>query len=134
MWQSLEHVHQPLDVLCAAHRLLTDGGRLLVAVPNFESLASRWFGANWYGLDVPRHLTHFTPDTLRAMLARAGFARIDVHQQHRNSWIRHSAERAGGGILATRLGAGVAGWWGHWTAQADCLIAIAEKPPLAELK
>src|ERR1017187_678578 len=58
MWQSLEHTHQPLEVLRAAHRLLTTGGKLLVAVPNFDSFASRWFGADWYGLDVPRHLTH----------------------------------------------------------------------------
>src|SRR5262249_2893147 len=47
MRQSLEHVYQPLDVLHAAYRLLTRPGRLLVAVPNFDSQASRWFGAAW---------------------------------------------------------------------------------------
>ena len=91
MWQSLEHAHDPLDVLRDAHRLLTPKGRLLVTVPNLESLSARWFGSNWYGLDVPRHLTHFTPETLRGMLQRAGFDAITMQQERRGSWIRHSA-------------------------------------------
>jgi SAM-dependent methyltransferase len=127
MWQSLEHVHQPLDVLHAAYRLLTTGGRLLVAAPNFDSFASRWFGPNWFGLDVPRHLTHFTPTTLRLMLARAGFARIEMRQQQHNSWIRHSAELAGDGILKTRLGSGLAGAWGRWCGRTEGILAIATK-------
>lgn len=127
MWQSLEHVHQPLEVLRAAHRLLTDSGRLLVAVPNFAGLGAKWFGANWYGLDVPRHLTHFTPQTLSMMLKQAGFAPLDVRQERHNSWLRHSAARVGGGFLGTRLGSGVAGWWGYLTGQAEGLVALAAK-------
>src|SRR5438876_553064 len=49
MWQALEHVHQPLEVLRAAYRLLTPGGRLVVAVPNFAGWAARWFGPHWFG-------------------------------------------------------------------------------------
>src|SRR5207244_3077368 len=64
MSQSLEHVHDPLQVLRAAHDLLTPGGKVVVAVPNIGSLPFRWFGAAWFGLDVPRHLIHFEPLTL----------------------------------------------------------------------
>ena len=127
MWQSLEHVHQPLVVLHEAYRLLTAGGRLLVAAPNFDSFASRWFGASWYGLDLPRHLTHFTPHTLCMMLRRAGFERVEMRQQQRNSWIRHSAERHGSRFLTSRLGAGVAGWWGRLSGRAESTLAIAVK-------
>ncbi len=124
MWQALEHVHQPLDVLHAAYRMLTPGGRLLVAVPNFAGFGARWFGANWYGLDLPRHLTHFTPATLRMMLGRAGFDHVELETQQHHSWIRHSAR---GGFLKTRLGAGLAGWWGRLTGRAESLLAIATK-------
>jgi SAM-dependent methyltransferase len=132
MWQSLEHVHQPLDVLRAAHRLLTAGGRLLVAVPNFDGSASRWFGANWFGLDLPRHLTHFTPRTLRMMLGRAGFEHVELRQERRSSWIRHSAELARRRdlmtcLLGTRLGSGLASWWGRLIARSECLVAVAAK-------
>src|SRR5262249_22600518 len=44
MWQSLEHVHAPLAVLREAHCLLAPRGRLVVAVPNIDSLPFRWFG------------------------------------------------------------------------------------------
>jgi SAM-dependent methyltransferase len=73
MWHSLEHVHQPLEVLRQAFRLLVPGGKLFVAVPNIGGWAFRWFGRDWFGLDLPRHLTHFDPGTLTAMLERAGF-------------------------------------------------------------
>ena len=127
MWQSLEHVHQPLEVLRAAYRLLTTGGRLLVAAPNFDGFASRWFGASWYGLDLPRHLTHFTPQTLRMMLGRAGFECVEMQQQQRNSWIRHSAERHRNRFLQTRIGSGLAGWWGRLSGRAESILAIAVK-------
>ena len=68
MWQSLEHVHWPMEVLRAARRLLAPGGKLIVAVPNIDSLPFRWFGQTWIGLDLPRHLSHFAPSTLTHML------------------------------------------------------------------
>ena len=127
MWQSIEHTHQPLEVLRGAYRLLTTGGRLFVAVPNFDGFGARWFGPNWYGLDVPRHLTHFTANTLHIMLSQAGFKSIEMSQQQRNSWIRHSAEHHGGGILTTRLGSSIAGAWGRLRGQAENILASASK-------
>lgn len=132
MWQSLEHVHQPLEVLHAAYRLLTPGGRLIVAVPNFDGLASHWFGPHWFGLDLPRHLGHFTPTSLRRMLTRAGFDRVEICQERKSSWIRHSAESAPqrklmARLLRTRLGSGLAGWWGRLSGRADSMVAIALK-------
>jgi len=43
----------------------------VISVPNFASLESRLFGKYWNGLDVPRHLYHFTPATLDRMLKKA---------------------------------------------------------------
>ncbi len=135
MRQSLEHTHQPLDVLQAALGHLTCGGRLIVAVPNFDSFAANWFGADWHGLDLPRHLAHFTSASLRLMLQRTGFKNVELHQQIRTSWIRHSAElrrrrgEAGFGsrLLQTRIGSSVVGGWGRLCERADCLIAVAAK-------
>lgn len=69
-WSSLEHVHDPLAYLRETCRLLRPGGRLVVLVPNFASPTVRWL--HW-GLDPPRHLYHFTPDSLRRLLGAAGF-------------------------------------------------------------
>jgi len=69
----LEHLLDPRATLEAAHRILKPGGRLIVAVPNFSSLQSRWTGDAWFHLDLPRHLYHFPLDALQAILADTGY-------------------------------------------------------------
>jgi SAM-dependent methyltransferase len=73
----LEHVTNPGALLGEIHRLLRPGGVLLVSVPNFGSPEARASGAGWFHLDVPRHLVHFTPDTLASCLRGAGMEPIE---------------------------------------------------------
>jgi 2-polyprenyl-3-methyl-5-hydroxy-6-metoxy-1,4-benzoquinol methylase len=135
MWQSLEHVHDPLAVLEEAGRLLVPGGRLWVAVPNIDSLPFRWFGAAWYGLDLPRHLTHFTPWTLQVMLEQAGFRVGPVRMVRHSRWLRTSAAhavRARRGPhwhrwLTRKPAARLATWYSYVTGQADCILVMAER-------
>ena len=72
LYQVLEHVPDPVATLSVVRGLLAPGGRVVIGVPNFDSLARRLLGSAWDGLELPRHLTHFTPATLRAVLGRAG--------------------------------------------------------------
>ena len=73
MSHSLEHVSNPTEVIAECFRILKPGGRLVVSVPNFNSLARRFFGKYWLHLDAPRHLFHFTPDILKKMTEKSGF-------------------------------------------------------------
>lgn len=75
MNHSLEHMPDPLGALRRARALLQRGGTLVVAVPNWGSWQRRLFGSHWTPLDVPRHLTHFSPRSLHLGAERAGFAR-----------------------------------------------------------
>ncbi len=72
LWHSLEHVPHPADVIAQATRVLRPGGHLIVEVPNFASLQARIGRGRWFHLDAPRHLTHFTPETLAGLLATCG--------------------------------------------------------------
>jgi SAM-dependent methyltransferase len=135
MWHSLEHVHQPREVLQEAHHLLAPEGKLLIAVPNIDSLAYRWFGPDWYGLDLPRHLTHFTPMTLSLMLERTGFRIGSLQMVRHPQWLRSSAQR---GVarrrgpywhrwLTAKPAARLATWYSYLTRQADCILVTAHK-------
>lgn len=136
MWHALEHVHSPLQILREAHRLLATGGRLHVAVPNIDSLPFRWFGSTWYGLDVPRHLTHFAPWTLHLMLERAGFRVGPIRMVPHSKWLRSSAEIACARKiqppgwqrwLKRRPFASLATHYCSLLHQCDCMMVTAER-------
>jgi 2-polyprenyl-3-methyl-5-hydroxy-6-metoxy-1,4-benzoquinol methylase len=70
---TLEHVPDPHRVLSEVGRVMAPGGRLVLQVPNIDSIQCRIFGARWYGLDVPRHLIDYSPRSLTGVLERNGF-------------------------------------------------------------
>lgn len=74
----IEHVHDPVDLLVRIHRLLKPGGYLWLETPNLQSLGYRKYGRNWRGLEPPRHLVLFTPESLRLALQKAGFSKIST--------------------------------------------------------
>jgi SAM-dependent methyltransferase len=133
MWHALEHVPDPRSVLREARRLLDPTGKLLIAVPNIDSLAFRVFGQHWFGLDVPRHLTHFTPWTLHLMLERCGFQVESLRMVRHSAWLRHSARlacrRRSASLvqrgLKTKFLSRLAAFYSYVTQQADCILAIA---------
>ncbi len=69
----LEHVYNPLALLKECNRILKKDGLLIVNMPNFGCFDSRLFREYWYAVDTPRHLYHFTRNTLNKILNVAGF-------------------------------------------------------------
>ncbi len=70
---SLEHLHDPLDSLRRVRQWARPGALLSCAIPDAGGFLLRRFGADWYDLDLPRHLFHFTPATFTNLLARVGW-------------------------------------------------------------
>ena len=70
----IEHVPNPLELLSECYRILKVGGRLIVVTPNAASWGHRMYGADWRGLEPPRHLHIFTRKTLMKISEQAGFA------------------------------------------------------------
>ena len=68
----LEHLPDPVGVLRRMLGWLAPGGIAVVEVPNVSGVGGRVFGRYWSGLEMPRHLVQFTPETMGALAERAG--------------------------------------------------------------
>ena len=73
MHHVIEHLHHPEILLAECHRLLRTGGKLVVVTPNIESFGHRRFGADWRGLEPPRHIHIFSCKTLLKLASKAEF-------------------------------------------------------------
>lgn len=73
MWDVLEHVPSPTSVLRHANRLLGSDGQLALSVPNWDSFERQFFHKRWIALDAPRHLYHFSPQTITRLLHKCDF-------------------------------------------------------------
>jgi 2-polyprenyl-3-methyl-5-hydroxy-6-metoxy-1,4-benzoquinol methylase len=73
MWHVLEHVPDVKSESENLFRLIKPGGYCIIAVPNPTSFDARHYKADWAAYDVPRHLFHFKPSTLKNIFETAGF-------------------------------------------------------------
>lgn len=72
MWHFLEHDYTPLETLTRARDLLAPKGRMIIEVPNLDSVSYRLFQERWPGLQAPQHTMLFDTETLPDMLEKAG--------------------------------------------------------------
>ncbi len=70
-WHVLEHVTEPFSTLKELRNRLEEGGHIVIAVPNHASFDAKHYGKYWAGYDVPRHLSHFTQKSMRALAERS---------------------------------------------------------------
>jgi SAM-dependent methyltransferase len=72
LFEVIEHLPDPTRYLTECHRVVREGGALLITTPNFDSLSRRILGERWRVVD-PEHLVLFTSRGLRMAFERAGF-------------------------------------------------------------
>ena len=74
LWHVLEHAHDVNRSFRELERLLAPGGTVLIGVPNCTCYDAGFYREQWAAYDTPRHLFHFSPDTMRRLAAKHGFA------------------------------------------------------------
>jgi len=78
MWHVLEHVHDLDWTIQHVKRLLNQSGKLFIAVPNNDAYDANYYGKFWAAYDVPRHLYHFTPATMKVLMDKHGLNIIET--------------------------------------------------------
>lgn len=78
LWHVLEHFYNPETYLDEVFRLLKSDGVCIAALPNSKSFDASYYKENWAAWDVPRHLWHFSPETLMKLAAKHGFKLVET--------------------------------------------------------
>jgi 2-polyprenyl-3-methyl-5-hydroxy-6-metoxy-1,4-benzoquinol methylase len=73
-----EHIYQPREVLAKVSEWLKPGGIFYALMPNIDSAGARIFKSYWYALELPRHLYHFSPKSLKAVANSVGLEEVSV--------------------------------------------------------
>ncbi len=77
LFHVLEHVHALRKTTKKLLNHLKPNGYIIIAVPNPDSLDAIIYQENWAGWDVPRHLYHFTIDSIDSFKDIFGLEIID---------------------------------------------------------
>ena len=76
MWHVLEHVPDLASQINELKRLLKPSGILIVAVPNYKSYDASFYKQYWAAYDVPRHLWHFSSDSMIQLFEKQNFKHL----------------------------------------------------------
>jgi 2-polyprenyl-3-methyl-5-hydroxy-6-metoxy-1,4-benzoquinol methylase len=77
LWHVLEHVHELHKYVETFYRILKDDGTLIIAVPNYTSNDEKVYKEFWAAYDVPRHLYHFSPESMQQLMQQHNFEIVD---------------------------------------------------------
>jgi 2-polyprenyl-3-methyl-5-hydroxy-6-metoxy-1,4-benzoquinol methylase len=86
LWHVLEHVPDLNQVVDWLKNHLAENGRLIIAVPNPESYDAKLYKEYWAAYDVPRHLSHFSKNTLGNLANRHNFSIESIHPMKLDSF------------------------------------------------
>ena len=100
LFETLEHVYEPIEVLREVRRVLKPGGVVSLEVPSWDGLTRMVFGAYWLPLLLPTHLQHFSRRHLADCAKRAGLH--PVHQQA--MWFPGEIVMSFGVVVAAMIG------------------------------
>lgn len=78
LWHVLEHIHTLKHTLLQFHKKLHQEGMLIIAVPNCDSFDAAHYKEFWAAYDLPRHLYHFTPQTINTLFDSTGFILVET--------------------------------------------------------
>jgi 2-polyprenyl-3-methyl-5-hydroxy-6-metoxy-1,4-benzoquinol methylase len=99
----LEHVYDLREFLKKILEWLKPGGFFNTYLPNIASWEARMFGGYWYGLELPRHLFHFSPQSPHNLMNSLQFEEMQLRTP-RTCYVERSVNYLYSAVIE-RLGA-----------------------------
>ena len=72
-----EHIPNPRETIRYINQIIAPTGLVIIEVPNFDSPLRRALGEFWGDYDVPRHVYHYTPQSLDLLMKDQGYRKVD---------------------------------------------------------
>ncbi len=82
LFEVIEHLRQPLQLLDECHRILKPGGCLVLRTGNTASWTVRFMKGRWFYFSIAMHGGHvsfYNPYSMRLVAQRSGFEVADMH-------------------------------------------------------
>lgn len=77
-WHVIEHIPNLEEIISQLAKQLKKDGTIFIAVPNYESADAQHYQEHWAGFDVPRHLWHFSKNSMQKLLTSHGLTLTQV--------------------------------------------------------
>jgi 2-polyprenyl-3-methyl-5-hydroxy-6-metoxy-1,4-benzoquinol methylase len=79
-FQIIEHERNPLVFMRRVHKLLKDGGMVVLATPDYGGMWRRLMGKYWVGFTHPEHVVLLNFISMKILLTKAGFSQIEIRR------------------------------------------------------
>ena len=105
LWHVLEHVHNPFFLIQLLKKRLNKKGKIFIAIPNFKSFDSKYYGKYWAGYDTPRHLWHFSRKSIHLIAKKYNFKIFKEKSLYLDSiYVSYLSEKQKGSYFPIFLG------------------------------
>ena len=86
LWHVLEHLPNLDEQVSILKSLLKENGTLIIAVPNYKSYDAKYYKNYWAAFDVPRHLWHFSQESISKLFLKENMKVVITHPMKFDSY------------------------------------------------
>lgn len=105
LWHVLEHLEKLNETISKIKEIIASEGIVVLALPNCRSYDAGFYKEFWAAYDIPRHLWHFSPDTVEKLLTKHHLKIIKKVRMPLDAfYISLLSEKYKGSSLFTRYG------------------------------